>query len=310
MKQILPLLLLFVITLSGNVQARKFSRVNGTYTVVTQKTISPAPAQAAPALPGKWLNIEGKRIWEFDKEGQLKNYSLTNIKGSQHSIPFDRKGKKLKLQMDTGTAQEFKIISLDEIKMVLLDEAQEKTFRFIRFTQDIDAGTLQQQLSGQSFQASKVEVQGQVRLFSFRESGQLLQVVHRNLNPTNDQWQIKNLRGFNFVFINNSMHYLILPIDEQSFLLGDMRGAWQLQPYEKITLDFESIRKDLPGKWSFSINHPNGRRAVEIKLKKDGTGTWHSLNKEEKVPIRWHLKSDAPVLHIFQNANRNVDYLL
>ncbi|MEL6846038.1 MAG: hypothetical protein AAFP02_22750, partial [Bacteroidota bacterium] len=75
MKQILPLLLLFVITLSGNVQARKFSHVNGTYTVVTQKTISPAPAQAAPALPGKWLNIEGKRIWEFDKEGQLKNYS-------------------------------------------------------------------------------------------------------------------------------------------------------------------------------------------------------------------------------------------
>ena len=138
----------------------------------------------------------------------------------------------------------------------------------------------------------------------------MVQIVRRDLQKERVKWSLQNKQGFNFLLLDDIISYVVLPTENDNILLGNMQGDWHLTPYEKVVLDYEQIEKQLSGKWAFSINHPNGRRVVRTRFKKDGSGTWHSLNKKEKVPITWRLRSGAPILHIRQSANRQVDYLL
>lgn len=259
---------------------------------------------------GKWFNIEGKRIWEFKANGELLNYSLS-APTLPSPITFEQNGKKLQLELDPKNKKQFEILLVDDVQLLLKDKEEDQTFRFIHARTQKEVKHVRELLENNSFQAEEINTIRQTRVFSFRKMGsQVARIIKRELIQDKTKWSIKNQKGFNFLFLDQTMAYVILPIDDKNMLLGEMEGEWQLTPYQKINLDYDRLFKLLVGKWTFSVNKENGFTAVSIKFKKDASGLWKSFNKNEKVPIQWHLKKGAPILHVYQSANRNVDYLI
>jgi len=301
------LLSLFILfTFHESVIAKKFTYLE---TIIPTEDET-SKVKSGEKILGKWFNIEGKRVWEFKANGELLNYSLS-APTLPPPIAFEQKDKTLQIQIDQDNYQQFEILLVDEVQLLLKDKKEDQTFRFIHARTQKEMGDVKELLENNSFQAEEINTVRQTRVFSFRKmGGRVARIIKRELIPDKTKWSIKNQKGFNFLFLNQTMAYVILPIDDKNILLGQMEGKWQLTPYQKINLDYDRLFKLLTGKWTFSINKENGFTAVSIKFKKDNSGLWKSFNKKDKVPITWHLKRGAPILHVAQSANRNVDYLI
>ena len=284
------------------------------------RSINPSPTASsgwgasesvtANTLHGKWLNIEGKRIWEFKEDGKLLFYSLREQGIQSAPIPYSHEAKKLELEMRPGSIQQFEIIELDDVKMRLYDKKQKQAFHFIHLRTQQSERDIKKRLTNQCYQITERESEEDIRVMAFRKSGRWQKIIGRDLVPEDSKWSVKNMQGFNFILLDQIMTYLIVTLDDENILLGNMAGDGQLLPYQKINTDPIALNKHIPGKWNFRINNRNAAPALQLKLKKSGSGTWHSLNKKEKIPITWHIKNGIPILNIYQNGNRNVDYLI
>ncbi|HHH50622.1 MAG TPA: hypothetical protein ENK52_06555, partial [Saprospiraceae bacterium] len=199
----------------------------------------------------KWFNVEGKRIWEFKTEGELFIISTNPNNTTKQKLKFINNKDTLSLFNGNALLQNFNIKTLKPNSMVLFDAHSKTTIHFISIKNQLSKRKLSKFLSGNSFQTFS---KNKRKVIVFQPSGDFIFLENTISNLYHYQWQLKNIQGFNFLFIDKRLHSVIINADNNTLTIGQLDEKWKHTVYEKINYDISKAREDIVGKWTFTLH--------------------------------------------------------